>query len=85
MAQFLLAAAGIPVTDVVYASVPLVITMGIVTTIVAFFLLRRDMKRGALEMVGTFDGEKEIKKLKMAYYQKDKNNFLRFLFQLHSY
>ncbi|HWL25846.1 MAG TPA: hypothetical protein VNR38_19200 [Ureibacillus sp.] len=51
-------AAGIPVTDVVNASIPLVITMGVVTTIVAFFLLRRDMKQGKLEMVGTFDGEK---------------------------
>ncbi|MCP8970213.1 hypothetical protein [Ectobacillus ponti] len=41
-------AAGIPVADVVSASVPLVIVMGIVTTITAFFLLRRDMKRGTL-------------------------------------
>lgn len=48
-------AAGIPVGDVVSASIPLVITMGVVTTIVAFFLLRRDMKRGKLELVGTYD------------------------------
>ncbi|MFX3622612.1 MAG: hypothetical protein ACE3JP_00875 [Ectobacillus sp.] len=41
-------AAGIPVSDVVSASVPLVITMGVVTTIAAFFLLRRDMKNGSL-------------------------------------
>jgi hypothetical protein len=41
-------AAGIPVGDVVSASIPLVITMGIVTTIVAYFFLRRDMKRGTL-------------------------------------
>ncbi|MBU7590938.1 hypothetical protein [Metabacillus halosaccharovorans] len=39
-------AAGIPVGDVVGASVPLVITMGLVTTVTAFFLLRRDMKLG---------------------------------------
>ncbi|MEK4230764.1 hypothetical protein [Solibacillus sp. FSL H8-0538] len=48
-------AAGIPVGDVVAASIPLVITMGIVTTVVAFFLLRRDMKRGTLELIGTYD------------------------------
>lgn len=48
-------AAGIPVSDVVMASIPLVITMGVVTTIVAFFLLKRDMKRGNIELVGTYD------------------------------
>lgn len=41
--------AGIPVGEVVAASVPLVIVMGVVTTIVAFWLLRRDMKSGALK------------------------------------
>lgn len=39
-------AAGLPVSDVVFASVPLVFVMGIVTTITAFILLRRDMKKG---------------------------------------
>ncbi|MGM9943430.1 MAG: hypothetical protein ACI33M_00725 [Lysinibacillus sp.] len=48
-------AAGLPVGDVVAASIPLVITMGVVTTIVAFFLLKRDMKRGKLKLVGTYD------------------------------
>ena len=54
-------AAGIPVSDVVMASIPLVITMGLVTTVVAFFLLKRDMKRGNLQLVGTYDNgiEKE--------------------------
>lgn len=52
-------AAGIPVSDVVTASIPLVITMGVVTTMVAFFLLRRDMKRGNLELVGTYDNHIE--------------------------
>lgn len=37
-------AAGIPVADVISASIPLVITMGLVTTITAFWFLRRDMK-----------------------------------------
>ena len=40
--------AGIPVGDVVAASIPLVIVMGVVTTIAAFWLLKRDMKSGAL-------------------------------------
>ena len=40
--------AGIPVGDVVAASIPLVIVMGIVTTIAAFWLLKRDMKSGTL-------------------------------------
>lgn len=39
-------AAGLPVSDVMQASVPLVITMGLVTTISAYWLMRRDMKRG---------------------------------------
>jgi hypothetical protein len=39
-------AAGIPVSDVVSASLPLVIIMGVVTTVTAFFFLRRDMKKG---------------------------------------
>jgi hypothetical protein len=41
-------AAGIPVGDVISASVPLVIVMGAVTTGVAFWMLRRDMKSGSL-------------------------------------
>lgn len=45
-------AAGIPVGDVVSASIPLVIVMGVVTTVVAFWLLKRDMKRGKIELVG---------------------------------
>lgn len=40
--------AGIPVGEVVAASIPLVIVMGVVTTIVAFWLLKKDMKSGAL-------------------------------------
>lgn len=37
-------AAGIPVGEVIDASIPLVLTMGIVTTIVAYFILMRDIK-----------------------------------------
>ncbi len=43
-------AAGIPIQDVINASVPLVFTMGIVTTVAAYFFLRRDMKRGVLKI-----------------------------------
>jgi hypothetical protein len=43
-------AAGLPVSQVVSASVPLVFIMGIVTVTVAFILLRRDMKRGKISM-----------------------------------
>lgn len=42
-------AAGIPVSSVVQASIPLVIVMGVVTTITAFYLLKRDMKNGKLQ------------------------------------
>lgn len=41
-------AAGIPVANVISASVPLVITMGIVTTTMAFYYLRKDIKAGVL-------------------------------------
>lgn len=43
-------AAGIPVQDVVAASVPLVMVMGTVTTLMAFWLLKRDMNRGVLKV-----------------------------------
>lgn len=42
-------AAGLPVSSVLEASVPLVITMGLVSTVTAYILLRRDMKKGALQ------------------------------------
>ncbi|MEB7452512.1 hypothetical protein [Lysinibacillus sphaericus] len=51
-------AAGIPVGDVVTASIPLVITMGVVTTIVAYIFLRRDMIRGTL-LFNTVNEEEE--------------------------
>ncbi len=46
-------AAGIPVGDVVSASVPLVAVMGIVTTTVAFYFLRRDLKSGKLAVTSS--------------------------------
>jgi hypothetical protein len=43
-------AAGLPINDVINASIPLVFIMGLVTTVVAFYFLRRDMKKGRLEV-----------------------------------
>jgi TRAP-type C4-dicarboxylate transport system permease large subunit len=40
--------AGIPIASVISASIPLVITMGLVTTTVAFYYLRKDIKSGLL-------------------------------------
>ncbi|GAA4707431.1 hypothetical protein [Brevibacillus fulvus] len=45
-------AAGIPVQDVITASVPLVAVMGLVTTVTAFWLLRRDLQKGKLQAEG---------------------------------
>lgn len=42
-------AASIPVGDVIAASIPLFITMGVVTTLSAFLLLKRDMKLGRIK------------------------------------
>src|SRR5690606_33264348 len=42
-------AAGIPVGEVIGASVPLVLVMGLVTTITAFIFLKKDMKSGKLK------------------------------------
>ncbi|MEK5175153.1 hypothetical protein NST63_18305 [Heyndrickxia sp. FSL W8-0496] len=50
--------AGIPLTDVIHASIPLVITMGVVTTISAFLILKRDIKRGALKPSTSIMNEK---------------------------
>ncbi|EHJ00635.1 Citrate transporter [Clostridium sp. DL-VIII] len=60
-------AAGIPVSDVLSASVPLVITMGVVTTTVAFYLLRKDIKSGKLSSEYKFeeisDGSSDVQYL----------------------
>ena len=49
-------AAGLPVEEVVSASIPLVVVMGVVTTVIAFIFLKRDMKKGKLDDVKGFDG-----------------------------
>ncbi|SEF71299.1 hypothetical protein SAMN05660865_00825 [Caloramator fervidus] len=42
--------AGIEVSEVIRASIPLTFVMGFVTTLVAFILIKRDMKKGLLEV-----------------------------------
>ncbi|WP_340026388.1 hypothetical protein MHI24_14990 [Paenibacillus sp. FSL K6-1096] len=39
-------AAGLPVSSVMEASIPLVVVMGVVTTVTAFWMMRRDQKNG---------------------------------------
>ncbi|WP_019421048.1 hypothetical protein [Paenibacillus sp. OSY-SE] len=43
-------AAGLPVQSVLQASVPLVVIMGVVTTVAAFWMMRRDVSSGRLTM-----------------------------------
>ncbi|KON89522.1 membrane protein [Sporosarcina globispora] len=50
-------AAGLPVGEVISASVPLVIIMGAVTTITAFYLIKRDMKSGKLTAATGLTGD----------------------------
>ncbi|WP_419883364.1 hypothetical protein ACN6MY_07255 [Peribacillus sp. B-H-3] len=47
-------AAGLPIGEVIHASIPLVIIMGAVTTFTAFFFLKRDMKRGKFAQADSF-------------------------------
>ena len=61
-------AAGLPVGDVIGASVPLVAVMGIVTTLTAFIFLKRDIKSGELKvdtnaLIAIEDDEEEFKKV----------------------
>ncbi|NLY47207.1 MAG: TRAP transporter large permease subunit [Tissierella sp.] len=46
-------AAGLPVGEVIAASLPLVIVMGVVTTVTAFIFLKRDLKSGKLKVEKT--------------------------------
>jgi len=51
-------AAGLPVSQVMEASVPLVAVMGVVTTVIAYWMMRRDQKNGTWRdgLVGKFGG-----------------------------
>ncbi len=52
--------AGIPVADVVQASIPLVIVMGIVTTIAAFWFLIREMKKNGLGTPESIEKQNDV-------------------------
>ena len=59
-------AAGIPVSEVISASIPLVIVMGLVTTTIAFIILKKDLKSGKLkvnkrDLVKKIDKEEDLK------------------------
>lgn len=54
-------AAGIEVSKVISASIPLTIVMGVVTTVVAFYILRKDIKEGRIEMESAIDTKEEEK------------------------
>ena len=54
-------AAGIAASDVITASIPLIIIMGIVTTVTAIVLLKRDMKKGKLDSIKKFSAEELLK------------------------
>lgn len=66
-------AAGIPVSAVISATIPLIIVMGLVTTITAFIILKRDMRRGTINNELLTDTsieitEEEVKdKVKLSY------------------
>lgn len=46
-------AAGLPVGELIAASIPLIIVMGVVTTVLAFLFLKRDLKNGNLRVEDT--------------------------------
>lgn len=63
-------AAGIPIGSVISASVPLAITMGVVTTTVAFYYLRKDIKSGAMNIEDTINDEENSNENKIAISSK---------------
>ncbi|MFV9510212.1 hypothetical protein [Tepidibacillus sp. LV47] len=65
-------AAGIPVGNVVSASIPLVMVMGIVTTAVAFYFLHRDLKNGTLNVTSNQLAEIETQEVKINSFDKRK-------------
>lgn len=60
-------AAGIEVSQVVRASIPLTITMGVVTTVAAFYMIRKDIKSGKMISETEVIGEKKVAE-KSKYY-----------------
>lgn len=54
------AGAGIDVTEVVKASIPIWLTMSIVTVTVAFFMMKKDMKKNSLQYTQAVDAKEEV-------------------------
>ena len=63
-------AAGLPVSEVISASVPLVFVMGAVTTIAAFVFIKKDLKNGSLKV------EKDKIKINIGKKDEDLSNIL---------
>lgn len=72
-------AAGIPIGSVISASVPLAITMGVVTTTVAFYYLRKDIRSGAMTIEDTINYEENSNENKIAISSKKVRRALAFL------
>jgi hypothetical protein len=60
--------AGIPVSDVVSASIPLVIVMGLVTTFAAFWFLFRDIKKNKLNsgLISEANNDSDVKAVELS-------------------
>lgn len=72
-------AAGIPVSEVISASVPLVIVMGIVTTLTAFIFLKRDLKNNKIKVSNLNDYNKKNDEKEELYLSKGKKKFYSIL------
>lgn len=75
-------AAGIPVSAVVKASVPLIIIMGIVTTVTAFIMLKKDMKNGTLENLTYTEYSEEVESTDESLLSKGWKSFFAILIPL---
>ena len=75
-------AAGLSVQDVMNASIPLVIVMGTVTTICAFYLLKRDMKSGKLTTTNQEITTLEEQKLQSSLLTTNQKRFFALLIPL---
>jgi len=72
-------AAGIPVSSVITASIPLTITMGVVTTIAGFYFLRKDIKSGEVLTEHNINGEEQKTESKMLIASKKVRRVLALL------
>lgn len=72
-------AAGIPVGDVITASIPLVIVMGAVTTTIAFLFLKRDLKKGKIKVDSSQYNSSILTEEKDTKWSKPRKYFLAYL------